>query len=122
MTKILVIDDTKAITDIIDNILSKEGYTVTKAYNGQQAIDVMEKGADFDLVITDMLMPEKDGFDVISFVKNHSSNTKIIAMTGGGVSLSPGEVMRAVGDKISGFLIKPIGKTELFAAIDKALL
>ncbi len=120
MTSILIADDTKAIRDILSNILSKEGYETAVAVDGTEAIEMMDAKA-YDLVITDMLMPRQDGFAVVAHVKENAPNTKIIVMTGGGVTITPDEVIRSIGDEIEIFLIKPIGKSELLDAINKAL-
>jgi len=82
MAKILVVDDIKAITDILSNILVKEGHDVTTAPDGTEAIEALN-ATPYDLVITDMLMPKQDGFDVITHVKNNVSDTNVIVMTGG---------------------------------------
>jgi len=120
MSKILVVDDIKAITDILSNILTKEGHDVTTAPDGTEAIEALN-AMPYDLVITDMLMPKQDGFDVISHVKNNVPETKVIVMTGGGVAITPADVIRSVGDDIEIFLTKPIGKSELLEAVSKAL-
>jgi CheY-like chemotaxis protein len=121
MANILVIDDTQAIADIVEHLLNKEGHTVVKANDGQDAIDLLKKDTGFDLVITDMLMPAKDGFDVISFLKSDFPEMKIIAMTGGGATLTPGTLLRSVGNDINSFLTKPIGKMELLKAVNEVL-
>lgn len=121
MSRVLVADDTKAITDIVSNLLQKEGHDVIPVYNGQEAIDTLSREGHFDLVITDMLMPEKDGFDVINFVKENTPETQIIVMTGGGVSITPNEVIKSVGNDIEVFLTKPIGKSELLDAVNQIL-
>lgn len=120
MAKILVVDDIKAITDILSNILGKEGHEVTTAPDGTEAIEALN-AMQYDLVITDMLMPKQDGFDVITHVKSIMPDTKIIVMTGGGVTITPEDVIRSLGDDIEIFLTKPIGKTELLEAVNKAL-
>lgn len=121
MAKILVIDDTKAIADIVKNILDKEGHTATSCYNGREGIKALTTNAAFDLVITDMIMPEQDGYDVINHVKANLPHTKIIVMTGGGVAITPQQVIRSIGNDIEIFLTKPIGKSELIDAVNKAL-
>jgi CheY-like chemotaxis protein len=121
MAKILVIDDTKAIADIVKNILDKEGHTATAAYNGREGIKNLTPQSAFDLVITDIIMPEQDGFDVIKHVKANLPKTKIIVMTGGGVAISPQQVIRSIGNDIDIFLTKPIGKADLLDAVNKAL-
>ena len=120
MAKILVVDDIKAITDILQNILTKEGHDITTAPDGTEAIEALN-AMPYHLVITDMLMPKQDGFDVISHVKASVPDTKIIVMTGGGVAITPEDVIRAVGDDIELFLTKPTGKSELLDAFNGAL-
>lgn len=120
MVKILVADDTKAITDILKNILSKEGHKVDTAADGTEAISCIDKNP-YDLVITDMLMPRQDGFDVIHHLKENYPDTKIIVMTGGGIAITPSEVIKSVGDDIEIFLTKPIGKSELMDAVNTVL-
>lgn len=120
MAKILVVDDIKAITDILSNILTKEGHDVTTAPDGTKAIGALND-MPYDLVISDMLMPKQDGFDVITHIKSNVPDTKIIVMTGGGVAITPADVIRSVGDDIEIFLTKPIGKSELLEAVSKAL-
>jgi len=122
MARILIADDTHAIADIVENLLKNEGHEVRKGYNGQEAIDILSADpASYDLIITDMLMPKKDGFDVIAHVKDTRPTTQIIVMTGGGVAITPAEVIKSVGDDIANFLTKPIGKADLLEAVNAAL-
>jgi len=58
--KILVVDDDKALTDDLDEYLTKLGYQAASAYGGREALSRFEQG-DFQLVITDLKMPEMDG-------------------------------------------------------------
>lgn len=66
MTHILLVDDEPAILDIVTRYLSKEGYQVTTATNGQEALDHYR--AQEDLIITDIMMPQMDGYDFIDAV------------------------------------------------------
>jgi len=69
MYHILVIDDQKAIVDIIKIVLSRAGYKVEVALDGQEGIKKFDIGR-FDLVITDIRMPGLDGRDVIAHIHN----------------------------------------------------
>lgn len=69
MYHILVIDDQKAISDILRIALSKAGYKVEVALDGREGIQKFDIGR-FDLVITDIRMPELDGRDVIDHIHN----------------------------------------------------
>lgn len=72
MYNILVCDDEKEIVNAIDIYLSKEGYKIFKAYNGKEAIDIIEN-EDIHLLILDIMMPEIDGIQVASEVRKNKS-------------------------------------------------
>jgi CheY-like chemotaxis protein len=82
MYHILVIDDEKAILDIIKIILSSAGFQVEIALNGKEGVQKFDRGR-FDLVITDILMPELDGRDVVNHIRNSDRPcTPIIGISG----------------------------------------
>lgn len=82
MNHILVIDDEKMILDVIRIVLSKAGYKVEIAMDGRKGIKKFDKGR-FDLVITDILMPEPGGRDVVDHIRNSDRPcTPIIGMSG----------------------------------------
>jgi len=81
--RILVIDDEEATLDILKQVLEMEGYDVTTAGDGEEGLALF--GSDpFDLVITDMVMPVKDGLDTILELKKKAPGLPVIAMSGGG--------------------------------------
>ena len=82
MHQILVIDDEKSILDIVRQILTKNGYEVEIAANGQEGILKFDNGH-FDLVITDILMPGINGNDVVQHIRNSDKQfTPIIGFSG----------------------------------------
>ena len=82
MYHILVIDDEKDILDIIKEVLSRVGYEVEIASDGQEGIQKFNSGR-FDLVITDIQMPELDGRDVVDHIHNSDRPcTPIIGISG----------------------------------------
>ena len=84
MSKILVIDDDKNIRSLLRDFLERDGYEVTEAENGKIGLRLLrENGA--DLVITDLIMPEKEGIETIREIRRDFSDVKIIAISGGGV-------------------------------------
>ena len=83
MATILVIDDEKGICDVLQTSLQLTGYTVLLAENGRNGLRLAETSP-IDLVITDIFMPEQDGFETIMHLKKMSPNIKIIAISGGG--------------------------------------
>ena len=80
MTHILLVDDEPAILDIVTRYLSKEGYQVTTAMNGQEALDHYRAQA-VDLIITDIMMPQMDGYDFIDAVLQLREDQPFIFIT-----------------------------------------
>jgi len=78
--KILLIEDNEDVRIVITRILEEIGYKVYAKTNGSDAIKIYDKS--FDLIITDMIMPEMDGFELIKAVQERNPKAKIIAITG----------------------------------------
>ena len=72
MANILVCDDDKEIVDAIEIYLSQDGYRIFKAYDGQQAIDLLQK-EDIQLLIMDIMMPKLDGIRATLKIREYSS-------------------------------------------------
>lgn len=81
--RILIIDDDEQIRLILQQIMEWAGYEVTLAENGKVAMEVQRK-TPADLVITDLIMPEQEGLETISQLKQECPELKIIAVSGGG--------------------------------------
>ncbi len=118
--KILIIDDDELIRMTCRNILKKEGYTVLEAENGNVGMTVF-KSESPDLVITDMLMPDKEGLETISEIRALNPNAKIIAISGGGDTHNMGflQLARKIGANRA--LKKPIKAGELLSAVKATL-
>lgn len=119
MKRILIVDDVVHIAKIIRKILEKEGYETKICHDGQQAIDAL-KAESFDIIVSDVIMPNKDGFDILNYLHETNLDIKIIMMTGGGVKISAVEALRAVKDQAHVVLHKPISKDDLLGAIESA--
>jgi two-component system chemotaxis response regulator CheY len=118
--KILIVDDSAAIRTSITYVLELSGYSVATAENGLIAIRQADK-TDFDLIITDVMMPQADGFETIKAFREISHDIPIIAMSG---RFTPGgadflEMARELGANI--ILRKPFGGDELLTVIHKLL-
>jgi len=83
MGRILIVDDEEITRFTLREILEVSGYSVTEARNGKECID-LQKISPFDLIITDILMPEKDGIETIIHLKRDYPGIKIVAISGGG--------------------------------------
>lgn len=83
MKRILIIDDDQHILLMLKKMLEKAGYEVDLASHGVDGLELFQK-IQADLVITDIIMPEKEGLETIREMKRMRSDLKIIAMSGGG--------------------------------------
>ena len=116
MARILAIDDEANIRDLLSIVLSEAGHEVVTACDGQ---DGLRRAAvqPFDLVITDIVMPEKEGIETIQELRQKSAGVKIIAISGGG-RISPEEYLdwaRRFGVHCT--FTKPIDRDDLLRTV-----
>jgi CheY-like chemotaxis protein len=83
MARILVLDDEPSILLMIKKMLEKAGHEVETALNGREGMELFEKNRP-DLLITDIIMPEKEGLETIFELRRKYPELKIIAISGGG--------------------------------------
>jgi DNA-binding NtrC family response regulator len=88
--RILLVDDDKEIRDIVSQFLTHFGYEVRSAGNGKEGMSVFLDSA-FNLVITDLDMPEVDGLTFASYIKERSPHIPVVLITGGGFGEVGGE-------------------------------
>lgn len=112
MLKILIADDNKQITNILAEYAKKEGYEVSIAYDGEEALKMFHEEK-FDLLLLDVMMPKKDGFEVCREVRK-ISNVPIIMVTARGEDFE-----RIMGLDIGAddYIIKPFSPGEVMARI-----
>jgi DNA-binding response OmpR family regulator len=111
--KALVVDDEVILTEILDLVLSGNGYDVTKATDGDQAVNALETGH-FDLVITDLQMGRTNGNDVARKAKELNSMTTVVMITG---SCGPHYKNEAFANGVDEFLLKPFSVPDLIGRI-----
>ena len=83
MDKILIIEDDNEVRDFLESVLSRAGYETATAADGRAGLQVF-RSEPFDLVITDIIMPEKDGIETIMDMKREQKDLKVLAISGGG--------------------------------------
>jgi DNA-binding response OmpR family regulator len=116
MAKILVFDDEPSILLMIKKMLEKEGHEVDMALNGKDGMELFEKNRP-DLVITDIIMPQKEGLETIMELRKKYPDLKIIAISGGGRIGPEGYLPSAMlfgADKI---FQKPLEQKEFLEAV-----
>ncbi len=116
MQKVAIIEDEKAISDIIKFNLEKEGYEVHTAYDGQAGVELIEE-IDPDLILLDIMMPKMDGLQVCKRVRQ-TRETPIIMLTA-----KAEEIDKVVGLEIGAddYITKPFGMRELIARVKASL-
>ena len=121
MATILIIEDDPEIRELYRRILERAGYQVLDAPDGDVGVRIFREKP-VDLVLTDIVMPEKEGLETIMELKREFPSVRIIAMSGGGkatASFTCLHLAKMLGaDQI---LTKPIPRTQLIEAV-KAVL
>ena len=120
MAEILLIEDMAGVRRAVGAMLKQAGHTVSTAANGKEGIEILGSRS-FDLVITDMLMPEIDGSEVLFHLGNMSRRPRVIAVSGGGAGVSGASALRTAQFKADAFLEKPFEKAELLTVVEKVL-
>ena len=115
--RILVVEDEKRLNRIISEALEDEGYSVDSCFNGLDALDYAA-GADYDVIILDIMMPKMNGFEVLKILRKEGCKTPVLFLT----------AKSEIEDRIQGldlgaddYLPKPFHMGELLARV-KAML
>jgi CheY-like chemotaxis protein len=120
MASILVVDDEPALRRTLRSILEKAGHSVAEAGDGSEAL--VSFAADKpDLVLTDIIMPNREGVEMIGEMRRRDANLPIIAMSGGGTA--GGDLFLTLARHVGATrtLEKPIRQSDLLEAVDACL-
>ena len=111
--RILVVEDEKRLNRIISEALEDEGYSVDSCFNGLDALDYAA-GADYDVIILDIMMPKMDGLEVVRRLRAGGNSTPVLFLT----------ARDSVADRVTGlesggdyYLVKPFDFQELMAVV-----
>jgi DNA-binding response OmpR family regulator len=118
--KILIIDDEELTLRLLEKVLIEEGYLVELASNGESGLELFRRNP-ADLVITDMVMPVKDGLKTILELREIDENVPVVAISGGG-AISKERYLAVAGlmEHVR-TLAKPFTKTEILEVIRELL-
>jgi two-component system, chemotaxis family, chemotaxis protein CheY len=120
MARILVMEDDPSFRNAVRVVLEAAGYEVIEAADGAAGLRLhREQGA--DLVLVDIFMPERDGLEVIRALRVEAPRAKIIAMSGGGTTLTISLLDEAAALGASRTLSKPFPPSALLKAIRELL-
>jgi CheY-like chemotaxis protein len=117
---ILVVDDEESIRELLVRFFKPSGSYVTCAANGLEALRILDK-QDFDLVITDVLMPEMDGIELIPQIRKKRPEAYILAMSGGGHNFMGDYCVKLAANLgAHAVIMKPFGILEMREAVERA--
>lgn len=122
MGRILIVEDTRLMRDSLVDVLEAAGHEVVTADNGVQACEIVADGGAFDVIITDIIMPEMDGIQAILEIQTMQPQARIIAISGGSARMEKAqglETARRLG--AVAVLEKPFEVDALLAAVETAL-
>ena len=115
--KILVVDDQQQVADAVVEIMSRAGYSATAAYGGMEAVKRFQEG-DYQLVITDLKMPEVNGMDLLKTIKGIDAKVPVIVVTGYGTVK---KAVEAIKIGAYDFIEKPVDRDKLELIVKRAL-
>lgn len=115
--KILYAEDEKQLSVAVTEILKMEGFAVTPVYDGQQAIDALEQDY-FDAVILDIMMPVKDGTEVLRHMRANGNHTAVLMLT---AKATLDDRITGLSEGADDYLAKPFAMKELVARLRSLL-
>ncbi|MBU1107966.1 MAG: response regulator [Candidatus Riflebacteria bacterium] len=121
MARILLVDDDQRIRSVLNRTLTEAGHTVIEASDGKLALKALRQFSVMDLVITDLFMPEKDGFETILELGRDYSHLSIIAISGHLRINIDSFLLTAMHLGAKKTLKKPFSKQDLIDAVDQVL-
>ena len=117
MIKILLVEDDYDLNNLVKTILEKNGYMVTNFYNAKDALKSMENKV-FDLIVSDIMMPEIDGFEFAKSIRENDKNIPILFMT---AKDEFEDKLRSYSIGVDDYMVKPIDIKELVLRIGALL-
>jgi CheY-like chemotaxis protein len=120
MPKILVVDDNETLRTALCLTLEEMGCEVSQAINGKEALD-LQRNWSADVLLTDLIMPEKEGIEIIQEFKQRYPEVVIIAMSAGG-RMSARDMLKMANSLGASYtLAKPFSKEQLAETMSKVL-
>ena len=113
---ILVVDDEEMMRDLLEKILSREGYNIITAIDGVDALEKLSN-TEVDIVISDMKMPRMNGFELLKHVKNDYEGLGIIIMTAYGDTYTVKDALLLGADE---YITKPFKSYEISLVVERA--
>lgn len=122
-TQVLIVDDVDYIRKTLSKVLTDNNFECDTSENGKDAMDKVTKKK-YDLIITDIMMPEADGYEFLDFLREQPggvANTPVLAISGGDKTINSDTALTTIRKKADDILQKPFAKDDLLLAITKVL-
>jgi DNA-binding NtrC family response regulator len=120
MKRVLIIDDDEQLRALLHEILERAGFAVMEAANGSEGLKLFRTDP-ADLVITDLIMPEKEGVETILELRREFPDARVIAISGGGRNGSASYLPIAARLGARRTVAKPFSRQEILEAVRDAL-
>ena len=115
--KILVVDDEEAIREVVSTLLEAQGYVPTTCKNGRAALEAFRKGS-FDLVLSDIVMPEMDGMKLLAAIREADPDIPVIMVT---AMYDLSIALEAIRAGAYDYILKPFEKDQFYLSVRRAL-
>ncbi len=120
MATILIVDDDPALRKIVRQMVESAGHAVIEADNGRAALHAF-RTQNPEIVISDIVMPQKDGIEMIAELRRESPTVRVVAISGGGRTRNLDVLRLAERAGADVVLAKPFARAELIDAIERAM-
>jgi CheY-like chemotaxis protein len=121
MSRILIVEDTQLMRESLVDVLSAAGHEIVTADNGLIAVEYVAAGRQFDIIVTDIIMPEMDGIQTILELQTMLPEARIIAISGGSARLDKSQGLETASRLGAvAVLEKPFEVDALLGAIEAA--
>lgn len=117
MQSILIVEDNENLIELYKQVLSKAGFVVFSAHDGEEALNLM-KHTHLDLIVTDVMMPKMDGYELAEFLRDLENEIPILMITAKG-SLEDKKIGFRIG--IDDYMVKPIDVQEMVLRVEALL-
>jgi CheY-like chemotaxis protein len=118
MVRVLVVDDDANLRKMVTDVLSEVGNQTVEAVNGRDALDILKRNSHFDLILSDLKMPEMDGYQLLSELGSDYPTIPVIIMS---VHLTYSKRDDVLQKGAVDYLQKPFSTRELLRVIDAAI-
>src|SRR5579884_4291360 len=116
--RILIVDDEEPIRDFVSAMLSSANYACSQAESGKEALEMLSYGEPFELMLSDLMMPEMDGIALLEASKERFPDMPVIMVTAvHDISVALGSIRNGAYD----YLLKPFEREQLLATVRRAL-